>query len=164
VGCTGDLQAVTDADGNVVEQCPPDQGCAAGACVPACKAASLSTGNIGCQFYTAESPYYQNGQASAYAGACYALFVANTLKRAPNLTVTRGTQTFDVTQFGYLPKGLLPNIVYDPMPASGLPPNAVAVLFLSRKPGGLACPKEPALVDDAAVQGSGRGAAFRVES
>ncbi|MBW2457243.1 MAG: hypothetical protein JRI68_22235, partial [Deltaproteobacteria bacterium] len=37
--CTSDLQAVVDDDGNIILQCPPDQGCFEGECIPACEAA-----------------------------------------------------------------------------------------------------------------------------
>src|SRR4051794_35958671 len=44
LGCSPDLQYVVDEHGVVVKQCPSDQGCKAGACVPACEAAAASHG------------------------------------------------------------------------------------------------------------------------
>jgi hypothetical protein len=169
VGCTADLQSTVDANGNVVAQCPPDQGCAGGQCVPACDAAAASKGSIGCDFRPADPPFYRNGEGSIYDGACYAVFVANTWSRPVKINVERGGQTFDVTQFGRIPKGIDPNTSYDPIPATGVPPNEVAVLFLSHKPGvhhdlgtSLECPVTPAVLADAAVSGSGRGQAFHI--
>src|SRR5262245_15332640 len=41
-GCSADLHSVVDANGTVVETCPPDQGCAGGQCIDACSAAASS--------------------------------------------------------------------------------------------------------------------------
>jgi hypothetical protein len=160
-----------DANGNQIAVCPPDQGCAGGKCVPACTAAVSAKGTIGCDFYAPDPPFYMNGAGSTYDGTCYAVFVANTWGRSAQITVSRGGQTFDLTQLGRIPSGILPNITYDPIPATGVPPNQVAVLFLSHKPGAehslgvpLTCPVTPAYLDDAAVSGTGRGQAFHVLS
>jgi hypothetical protein len=170
--CSADLQSIIDASGNTLSSCPADQGCAGGACVPACSAAALSKGSIGCDFYAPDPPFYLNNAAgSYYSGACYAVFVANTWTRPAQISVTRAGQTFDLTQFGRIPSGILPNITYDPVPATGVPPNQVAVLFLSHTPVDphplsvpLTCPVTPAYLHDAAVSGPGRGAAFHVVS
>lgn len=168
-GCTADLQSVVDANGAVIATCPPDQGCAGGTCVPACDAAAASKGSIGCDFRPADPPFYRNGEGSIYDGTCYAVFLANTWSRPVKVTVERGGQMYDVTQFGRIPKGIDPNTTYDPIPATGIPPNEVAVLFLSHKPGvhhdlgsSLECPVQPAVLLDAAVSGSGKGQAFHV--
>jgi hypothetical protein len=169
--CSADLQSVLDRNGSVIKRCPPDQGCANGRCVAACTAASQSSGSIGCDFFAPDPPFYSNGQNSTYDGTCYAVFVANTWSRHAKITVTRGGQTFDMTKFGYTPTGILPNITYTPLPAEGVPPDEVAVLFLSHKPGAkhglgtpLTCPAAPAILSDAAVSGSGKGAAFHIVS
>lgn len=169
--CSADLQNVVDANGNVIVKCPPDQGCSGGVCVPACQAAAASKGSIGCEFWAPDPPFYRNGEGSTYDGTCYAVFLANTWGRPANITVSLAGQTFDVTQFGRIPKGIDPNTTYDPIPATGLPPNEVAVLFLSHLPSAvhdlgtpLTCPVTPAVVKDAAVFGSGTGNAFRVIS
>jgi hypothetical protein len=168
-GCSSDLQAVVDDMGNTIMNCPPDQGCAGGACVPACQAAAGSKGSIGCDFYTPDPPFYVNGQGSTYDGACYAVFIANTWSRPAQITVTRKGQSFPLATFGRIPSGILPNITYDPIPATGLPSNQVAVLFLSHNPNAmhtlgtpLTCPVTPAVVMDAAVSKSGKGSAFHV--
>lgn len=166
-GCSPDLQSVVDANGNVVLKCPVDQGCSGGACVPACQAAADSKGSIGCDFWAPDPPFLSNGGGSQLDGPCYAVFLANTWGRSAKITVTRGGQPLDVTQFGRIPKGIAPNTTYDPLPAEGVPPNEVAVLFLSHKPGvtnftSLECPVPPAVLADTAVSATGKGQAFRV--
>src|SRR5581483_2769835 len=49
-GCSSDLQTVVDGNGNAVMQCPPDQGCSGGQCVPACQAAADAKGSLGCRY------------------------------------------------------------------------------------------------------------------
>src|SRR5689334_21911091 len=34
--CSSDLHGVLDCNNGLIQTCPPEQGCAAGACVPAC--------------------------------------------------------------------------------------------------------------------------------
>src|SRR4051794_13737627 len=46
LGCSADLRSVIDANGMVVTTCPPDQGCAGGACVAACAAAAATQSNL----------------------------------------------------------------------------------------------------------------------
>lgn len=169
--CSADLQNVVDSAGNVIVKCPPDQGCSGGMCVPACQAAANSKGSFGCEFWAPDPPFYRNGQGTPYDGTCYAVFLANTWGRPAQITVSLAGQSFDVTQFGRIPKGIDPNTTYDPIPPTGLPPNEVAVLFLSHSPNAvhdlgtpLTCPVTPAIVKDAAVAGPGKGNAFRVLS
>lgn len=171
--CSSDLQSIVDDMGNVLKACPSDQGCANGACVPACTAALQSKGSIGCEFFAPDPPFYDNGTpgGSMLDGSCYAVFVANTWSRPAQIKVERAGQMFDLTQFGHIPSGIIPNITYAPVPAAGVPPGQVAVLFLSHKPGAkhplgtpLTCPVAPAFLDDAAIQGSGTGSAFHVVS
>lgn len=169
VGCSADLQSVVDGEGGLIGACPSDQGCFEGACIPACEAAAKSKGSIGCQYLAPDPPFYENGGGTVYDGSCYAVFIANTWSRSAKITVSREGQSFDVTQFGRIPKGLGASTTYDPLPPDGLPPNEVAVLFLSHKPGAkhqlgssLECPVQPAVLADAAVPGTGKGRAFQV--
>lgn len=171
-GCSADLQTVTDEDGNVVEDCSPDQGCFEGQCIPACDAAAQSKGSIGCEYWTPTPPFLQNESASSsYHGTCYAVFVANTWGRPAQLSVRYGGQTYDVTSFARIPSGVGPGAQYAPLPATGLPPNEVAVLFMSHDPGAnhplggpMTCPAPPAITMDTAVHNSGRGQAFEIVS
>jgi hypothetical protein len=171
-GCTSDLQAIVDENGNVVMQCPADQGCFEGQCIPACEAAAKSKGSIGCEYWAPDPPFLQNEIAgSTFDGTCYAVFVANTWTRAAQLSVTYDGMAHDVTSFARIPSGVGPTTQYAPLPAGGLPPGEVAVLFLSHKPGAshpiggsLECPVPPAITIDPAVHASGRGKAFEVVS
>src|SRR6185436_19906554 len=113
VGCSSDLQSVVDEKGNVLEKCPPDKGCTNGVCVPACDAAAKSKGSIGCDFWGMDPPFLQNGNPSQLDGPCYAVLLANTWGRPAKITVERGGQSFDVTEFGRTPKGIAPSTTYD---------------------------------------------------
>jgi hypothetical protein len=168
IGCSPDLQKVVDENGNVITACPPDQGCFGGACIPACDAAAQSKGSIGCDFWAPDPPFFMNNDGnSGHDGPCYAVFLANAWGRPAQITVSRGAQSFDLATFGRIPHGVGPTTTYEPIPATGLPPGQVAVLFLSHKPGvsnftSLECPVPPAILQDAAVQSSGKGTAFHV--
>lgn len=172
-GCSADLQSTVDDNGNTVQVCPPDQGCEAGQCVPACQAASAAKGSIGCEYFAPTPPFYVNesGGAQTYDGPCHALFVANTWGRSAKLTVSHGGTPLDATAFTYIPTGVGPSTVYTPVTADGIPPGEVAVVFLAHRPGvmhglgfTLECPRAPAVLLDTAVQGSGVGVAFDVVS
>jgi hypothetical protein len=169
--CAPDLQSVVDGNGAVVKQCPSDQGCAGGACVAACDAAAQSHGSIGCEFWGLDPPFYGNGRmAVVQSGPCYAVFLANAWSRSAQISVSRAGRSLDVTSFARIPRGTGPGLQYESLPATGLPPNEVAVLFLSHKPGtvnldhSLECPVAPAVLEDDAIEGSGRGSAFHVVS
>src|SRR6185312_1850362 len=90
LGCSADLHGVVDANGTVVMTCPSDQGCAGGACVPACQAAAASAGNVGCDFLVPTPPSYPPDLPP-----CFAVFVANTWPMAANLTVSVGATSYD---------------------------------------------------------------------
>lgn len=171
-GCSADLQSTVDDNGAPVEQCPPDQGCNEGMCVPACEAAAASKGSIGCEYWVPYPPFYVNHNTpTSYDGACHAVFVANTWGRSAQVAVTYQGQTLDVASFGRIPSGVAGNTQYNPIPADGIPPGEVAVLFLSHRPGtqhgtgsSLECPVTPAVLEDTAVHNSGRGDAFEIIS
>lgn len=169
-GCSADLQKTTDANGNIVATCPPDQGCFEGECIPACEAAASSRGSIGCEYWAPTPPFYVNEQgATTYSGACFAVFVANTWGRSAALTVRYEGAELDASTFAYIPSGIGAATTYTPLPADGLPPSEVAVLFLAHRPGvqhslgfSLECPRTPAVLEDTAVHNSGKGEAFEV--
>lgn len=172
VGCSADLQSVVDENGQVIQVCPPELGCFGGQCIPACQAAAQSKGSIGCDYYAPSPAFFQNESGgSSYGGACHAVFLANTWGRPAKLTVEHNGAPLDVTSFAYLPSGIGPSTTYNPLPADGIPPGEVAVLFLSHRPGAqssfgttLECPRQPAVLADVAVHNSGRGKAFDVVS
>ena len=166
-GCSADLRSVTDANGDVVEECPADQGCLDGSCIAACAAAAGSHGNVGCDFFT-PTP---EGYATALP-PCFAMFVANTWPRPAKLTVTRGTESFDVTQFARIPQNGQPETAWPTVPPTGIPQDGVAVLFLSHDPSSilpetgapLTCPVTPALEVGTTLGATGIGEGFHVVS
>ncbi len=172
-GCSADLQKVTDEAGNVVQVCPPHQGCAGGMCVPACDAAAISKGSIGCEYFAPTPPFYQNEASGlqSYDGPCHAVFLANTWGRSAKVSISHNGAALDATQFTYIPSGVGPSTQYTPIPADGIPPGEVAVAFLAHRPGvvhglgfSLECPRPPGVLLDTAVQGSGTGVAFDIAS
>jgi hypothetical protein len=170
VGCSSDLHDVLDGQGGVVQTCPGDQACSEGACVPLCEAVAELAGTVGCDFWAPTPPFYLNAQGSELDGPCYAVFLANAWDRPANITVSRGGQSFDVSVHGRIPKADGNDVVYEPIPPGGLPPDEVAILFLSHRPGvnnfgnSLECPVQPAVVQDTAVKATGLGEAFHVVS
>jgi len=168
--CTADLQSIVDESGALLEQCSNGQGCAAGKCVAGCDAAASSHGSIGCEFWALDSPFFNNGLGTHEDGPCYAVFLANAWSRPAKISVSRAGKSLDVTQFARMPRGTGKDVRYEALPADGLPPNEVAILFLSHDllsdnlghP--LTCPIKPAVEEDAAIQSSGRGTAFRIVS
>lgn len=169
--CSADLQGIVLSDGTT-QPCPPDQGCFGGACIPACEAAAQSKGSIGCDFYAPDPPFVYNGsgQPIPIYGPCYAVFLANTWTRPARLTLERGGTMLDVTSSARIPVTNGGTTSYQPLPAEGLPPDQVAILFLSHQPGvqnignSLECPVQPAVIGDAAPSGTNRGQAFRLTS
>jgi hypothetical protein len=171
--CSGDLQSVIDPHtGEVVEECPPDQGCYDGECIPACEAAGLSQGSIGCEYITPGLPFYKNHETpTSYDGSCHALMLANTWGRPAKLGLSRDGVVSDALTHARIPEGVGPNATYQPVPATGIPVGQVAILFLSHLPGAkhddgasLECPVTPVLVGDAAEHGTAAGMAFELES
>ena len=163
LGCSGDLRNVIDGNGNVVQTCPDDQGCAGGQCVPACQAAAASKGTVGCD-YVVPTPSFYTG----IAPPCFAIFVANNWPAATQITVTRGAQTYDVTQFGRIAQAGVAATSWAAVPTTGVPPGEVAILFMSQDPnsenGGnkLTCPITPAVNQQygTALTGSGSNASL----
>ncbi len=143
--CSGDLRNVIDDAGTVITTCPPDEGCAGGVCVGACAAAGASKGSVGCDYVVPTPSFYIN-----IAPPCFAIFVANTWVADVDITVSRGAQTYDVTHFGRIAQAGVDPTSWAAVPATGLPPNEVAVLFMSQDPSSsnrtpLTCPINPAI-------------------
>ncbi len=159
LGCSGDLRNVIDANGVVQQQCPPDQGCAGGTCIPACEAASQSKGSVGCDYVVATPSFYANIKPP-----CFAVFVANNWPVDVVINVSRGGKSYPVGSFGRIAAAATPATSWAAVPSSGLPPGKVAVLFMSHDPnsvngGPLTCPIAPAISQDfgTAITGSGQG-------
>ncbi len=158
-GCSGDLRSVIDSNGNVVTTCPPDQGCSGGTCVPACQAAGASKGSVGCDYVVSTPSFYYPDKPP-----CFAIFVANNWPKDVLVTVTRGTSSYDVTQFGRIAQAGVATTAWANVPSTGIPPGDVAVLFMSHDPNAvnftsIACPVAPAVsqADGTAVPGANNG-------
>ncbi|MBI2396098.1 MAG: IgGFc-binding protein [Deltaproteobacteria bacterium] len=165
LGCSGDLQHVTDQDGVVQKKCPPEQGCFEGACIPACDAAAKAKGNVGCSFLAA-TPAFNPG----FAPPCFAVFVANNWSKDVKISVVRDGVSLDPTAFGRIPNGAPDATWWPPVPATGIPPGQVAVLFMSSDPTSvnhgfpLKCPVGQAVTGSTAVIGTGKGRAFAIRT
>jgi hypothetical protein len=170
LGCSDDLHTVVDEQGDPVKECPSDQACSEGACIPACEAVALLQGTVGCDFWAPTPPFLANGQPGSLSGPCFAVFLANAWNGPAKLSVSRGGQAIDVTQYAKIPKADGNGVTYEPVPPEGLPPDEVAILFLSHQPGvnnignSLECPAPPAVLADTAVPATGVGDAFHVVS
>ncbi len=156
-GCSGDLREVIDGNGVVIATCPNDQGCAGGVCIPACQAAGLSKGTVGCD-YVVPTPSFYTG----ILPPCFAIFVANNWVSPVNITVERGGTNYNVTQFGRIAQAGVAATSWAPVPTTGLPPGDVAILFMSQDPSStnstpLTCPITPAIskAGGTALPGSG---------
>jgi len=159
--CSSDLHNVLDCDGNVVTTCPPDQGCSAGACVPACQSAADNKSSIGCDYYSVDPDIIDEG-----LGACFAAYIANTWGAPVSISVERGGQMLPIDGFARVPTGQGQSITYAPLTNGMLQPGQVAILFLARFGSTLtSCPSgvTPAVTaTDAAVHGTGIGQAFHI--
>jgi hypothetical protein len=147
--CSSDLHDVLDDQGNVVATCPDDQGCAAGACVPACDAAAASQGSVGCDFVVS-TPSFLTNDVFNLQPPCFAVFLANNWPKDAAVTISRGGQTYDATTFGRVPDGTPNAATWPAVPATGIPSSNVGVLFLSHDPSSqngtpLTCPVAPAI-------------------
>jgi hypothetical protein len=159
VACSSDLHNVLDGNGNVIETCPDDQGCADGACVPACQAAAASQGTVGCDFLVG-TPSFDTGLKSP----CFAVFLANNWPLDSVVTIDRGGTSYDPTMFGRVPNGVGSGAAWPAIPATGIASENVGVLFLSSDPAAdndipelgdfpMVCPVTPAVAttDGAAI-------------
>lgn len=134
-----------------------------GTCVPACDSAVDNKSTIGCEYFSVDPDLVKPAQ-----GACFAAYVANTWTAPVTITVDRGGNTLDVSQFARLPSGTGKNITYAPLTNGQLQPGEVAILFLAHVTPAdntnfdIPCPTgiTPAVVEDAAVHGTGIGRAF----
>jgi IgGFc binding protein len=159
--CSSDLHDVLDCSGNVLQHCPPDQGCGGASCVPACDSAQANKSSIGCDYYSVDpDSIFLN------AGSCFAAFVVNTWPAPVTVTVERGGQTFDVGQIARIPSGSGQSLTYAPLPSGQIPAGGVAILFLARNgtvPTDCPAGTTPAVTSELAnVHGTGMGKAFHI--
>ena len=151
--CSGDLHDILDCNGNVVQTCPADQGCAAGTCVAACDAAKANKSSVGCDYYAVP--------ATDFTGeTCFAVYVANTWGSPVSLTASWGAQNFtsSLSSFAFIPQGTGKNITYTAISNGQVPVGGVAILFLS----GNGCPKPTATATDTSVAGTQVTNAFHI--
>jgi IgGFc binding protein len=159
--CSSDLHSVLDCSGNVIQECPPDQGCGETGCVPACEAAKHNKSTIGCDYYSVAPDILDDG-----TGACFAAFIANTWGSPIGIAIERAGQAFDVAEAARIPSGSGQSLTYAPLPGGKLPAGEVAILFLARFGRKLtSCPAgiTPAYTTaDASLHGTGIGDAFHI--
>lgn len=161
--CSADLKSVLDCNGNVLESCGTDQACLNGTCSnDPCGAADAAQSSYGCDYWAVKPDLIAEG-----AGACFAVFVANTWDVPVHIDVFRLGVQYTDTSFIRIPQGQGQSITYAPYdPTVGLPVGEVAILFLSRETAGSlpACPAAPALAAQSGVLGTGRGNAFQIKT
>jgi hypothetical protein len=151
--CSGDLHDVIDCHGNVVTACPTDQGCAAGACVAACAAASANKSSVGCDYYSVPATDFTSE-------TCLGVYVANTWGSPVTLTVGWGGNDYTSTlsSYGYIPTGSGQSLTYTALTGGQVPVGDVAILFLS----GADCPEATATTADVSVAGTQVTNAFHI--
>ncbi|MBK8251849.1 MAG: IgGFc-binding protein [Polyangiaceae bacterium] len=159
--CTADLKKVIDCNGQVIQECSSDQGCANGQCInDPCEAAKQSSSSYGCDYWALKTDIISDA-----SGACFAAFVANTWTSPVKISVERNGQMLPVANFARIPSGQGQGLQYAPYDANqGLPPGEVAILFLSRDTFGFLpdCPAPAAVAGESGVIGTGRGSAFHI--
>ena len=107
--CSRDLHSVlSSCSGEVVRECPPDMGCANGACVPACSSAERNEGTIGCSFWTTPAVATLGSAGGAikqdHRSSCFAAFVANTWNRPVNIRVEHMGKPLDLSGSMAIPR------------------------------------------------------------
>jgi hypothetical protein len=165
LSCSADLHDVVDGNGDLVMTCPVDQGCANGACVPACMAAAASQGNVGCDFVLATPAFHTTSLPP-----CFAVFLANHWGTDASITIERGGHTYDATAFGRIPDGTSNVTSWPALAGKAVGSEGVGVLFLSTDPrsmnagASLKCPITPALEADygSAINGTGIGTSWHI--
>jgi hypothetical protein len=98
------------------------------------------------------------------------VFLANQSPAPARVSVSRAGTTFDVTAFARIAEAGRPEAEWATVPADGIPPDAVAVLFLSSDPESvmpetgipLSCPVTPAVDASTVLGASGVGDAFAI--
>lgn len=135
VQCSSDLRELLTCGDNptVIQTCPPDKACSPTGCTTPCEGAAANKSSIGCDYYAVApdvwSPTWVSGGA---AGSCFAAFVTNNWTMDMKVSLVWKGQTIDATPFAYVPNGSGNNITYQPIPATGIPPNGMAVVFLNQ--------------------------------
>jgi IgGFc binding protein len=165
-GCSDDLSAILDCNGEAVETCTGTDGCDSDTltCTNGCDAAESAKRSIGCE-------YYATFMDQLTEASCFATFVANTWNAPAHIAVEYDGAALPVADFAFIPLGNGPGLVYQPYDAAaGLMPGEVVILFLSGPTGApmggtVPCPMPSAIESGVMVHNqSGFGRSFRITS
>ena len=161
--CARDLRTVVDGcdETKVISECPADQGCSDGKCVPACAVGMSST--MGCEFVP-----LQPAPEWLTVGACFAAVLANAWDIPARIEAEYDGKPLDVSSSIRIMRTEGTTTTYEPFTGELLP-GQVAVLFLSEQASGflaVACPGgvTPALKQITAQTGTRRGSTFRIKT
>lgn len=156
--CSADLHSILDQNNAVIMTCPPDQGCGAMGCEPACDSARDNQSSIGCDYY-AVAP----DAISVAQGGCFAAFIANTWGVPITITADYAGKPLNVAQATAIPSGSGASLTYSKLPNNQLPAGKIGILFLSRN-AEIACPSAftPGIATDPAAHGTMIGNAFHI--
>lgn len=170
--CSPDLHSIVTCGDNpqVLLRCPDDQACGPNGCLPACEGAAANKSSIGCDYYAMPPDTRTETAYVRPPGACFAAFVTNNWNMDMKVTLVWKGNTIDATPFAYIPKGAGVSITYEPIPATGIPPNGMAIVFLNQLPKDddpdvIKCPKKAAIEnEDVATHGTGIGQALKIQT
>ncbi len=160
--CSGDLHDILDDKNNVIQTCPPDQGCGATGCVPACQSASDNKSTVGCDYYAVAPDAISEAQ-----GGCFAAYIANTWGVPITLTADYNGKAINIAQSARITSGSGSSLTFNALPGGQLPANQVAIIFLSQSSTpDIACPSgiTPGVAADGAAHGTVIGKAFHMTS
>ncbi|AKU98752.1 hypothetical protein AKJ09_05416 [Labilithrix luteola] len=167
--CSRDLRAIVDFcdESHVFKECPPDQGCADGACVPACEATAINTSSAGCEFAALPpSLYLESG------GSCFAAIVTNTWAAPARIEADYAGVPIDLATSARVLRSTGDGTTYEPFTGE-LQPRDMAVVFLSHSPERppktdlwVPCPDgiTPAMLKETGVDGTRRAQSFRIKT
>lgn len=174
--CSSDLHSVLDCEtGQVIRTCPDDQGCGPnGTCVAPCESASANQSSIGCEYFMVTPDGWSTipdmglPVMESSDGSCFAAYVNNTWPTPVSVTVEYNGASMDAAPYARIPQGSGSGLTYQPLPNGQIPPDEMAIVFLSHD--GLSgmfktpCPSgiTPAYVMDTGQHGTGIGHAVRL--
>ncbi|MBN9161959.1 MAG: hypothetical protein BGO98_14920 [Myxococcales bacterium 68-20] len=167
--CSRDLRAVVDRcdESRIIKECPPDQGCADGSCVPACDATVVNTSSAGCEFAALPPSLYMES-----GGSCFAAIVTNTWATPTRIEAEYAGAKVDLATSARVLRAGGDGTTYEPFTGE-LQPRDVAVLFLSHSPSRpagndlwVSCPAgvTPAVLTETGVEGTKRAKSFRIKT
>ena len=164
--CSLDGRAVVRAcTGEIVQECPPELACGAGACREPCEAAAADRRSNGCEFY------FQPPLFTKYFGqSCYAAFVVNTSTVPVDVSLELEGRSLDISKSLFRTEKGSANLI----PHTGsIPVGESVILFVSDRdptssPAGRTapCPEGavPAMRGDTLPDGTGIGTSFHLRT